>query len=212
MSNSKRTTQKSPATLDSTVTTCGRTELHRWLQQQAETFELTWLLAHADDGVIWGRLDEADGLVTSFQATDGLNESSENRTYDPPDLNAASVQQARLFGEHGELLLWRETNNLRARLIRNSQDDETSDWDDVIDETYLLWGTSRDSQALDLGFTLMQEGAQGLRHAVPMIWPNPEHTSSDAPGQRLKMKIRHYLNKQGFARIEASRLVRLEDS
>lgn len=67
-----------------------------WLTEQAQHHGLHFLLAHADDGVIWGRVDN-DGLHTSHRIA-----------AQSPQLRAVTLQQCRLFGPAGELLVWRD--------------------------------------------------------------------------------------------------------
>jgi CRISPR-associated protein (TIGR03984 family) len=169
-------------------------QVHDWLAQQAKQHGLCWLLAHAYDGVIWGRLDD-DRLVTSHDAAQG-NPQAEAVC---PPLRDKTLQQARLFGETSELLLWRDGDRVwNARLIRDLTAGETSDktpaWEEAIDEEHLLWGTT--PTALAEGFTLWAHGAQGLRHAVP-------YPSGEEPP---KLQVRHYLARTDHTYIECSRL------
>src|SRR5947209_17352687 len=69
----------------------------KWLSQQMQLHELKYLLAHADDGVIRGRLD-SDGLITSRVVAP---------EYSPP-LRTETLQTARVFAPTGELLIWRD--------------------------------------------------------------------------------------------------------
>jgi len=70
-----------------------------------------------------------------------------------------------------------------------------------MEECYWLWGTGLLSGD---GFSLLNEGEQGLRHAPP--FEGVKET------QRLGLKVRHYIdeNANGWQRISASRLVGLE--
>ncbi len=61
------------------------------------TYTLKYLLAHAEDGVIWGRLD-GEELITSHTIAP---------KYSPP-LRAVTLQTVRLFAPVGELLVWRD--------------------------------------------------------------------------------------------------------
>lgn len=179
----------------------GLTDAHVWLETKALDYRLTWLLAHADDGVIWGRLDGGH-LTTSYDAAQG---NSEALLVCPP-LRLETIQQARLFAEQAELLLWRGGNKTwHARLIRNAKDGDTVEWQDAIDEPQILWGT--DPLPLQHGFTLMRDGAQGLRHAVPL--EVRDHSTEQS--RPLRLDVRHYLKDDptGFTRIVASRLLAL---
>ncbi|MBZ5554041.1 MAG: TIGR03984 family CRISPR-associated protein [Acidobacteriia bacterium] len=180
----------------------GMGNVNDWLQTQAAQHKLKWLLAHADDGLIWGRMDDGK-LGTSHEAGRG-NPEAEKAC---PELRIQTLQQARLFSETAELLLWRDGDNQwHARLIRDTdtQQGEQSNWDVAIDEAQILWGT--DPTPLADGFTMMSDGEQGLRHAVPL--KIEKHFNEET--RPLRLHVRHYLSKGGFALIEASRLFKLD--
>jgi CRISPR-associated protein (TIGR03984 family) len=167
-----------------------------WLQSQAIKYELEWLLAHADDGVIWGKVENRS-LLTSDTVAPEVS----------PPLRAETLQQARLFAGNAELLLWRDGDNQwQARLIRQPADGETPTFTDAIDEPQLLWGTHGEHRN---GFTLLRDGAQGLRHAVPKKLPLGPNYETNPP----VLWVRHYLHddENGFTRIVASRLVDLKE-
>jgi CRISPR-associated protein (TIGR03984 family) len=171
-------------------------EVREWLQAQANQYRLKWLLAHADDGVIWGELRDGR-LVTSDSVASVVS----------PPLRAETLQQARLFSEDAELLLWRDGDNRwHARFIRQPLDGETPTFTEAIDEPQMLWGTHGEHRN---GFTLLRDGAQGLCHAVPMELPLGENQKANPP----RLWVRHYLQEDdnGFARIVASRLVKLSE-
>jgi hypothetical protein len=180
-----------------------------WLEEQAGEHGLRTLLAHADDGVIWGRVD-GGALQTSDSAFPDVS----------PPLRALTLQQARLFGPDAELLVWRDgEGHWQARLL---QDDEQAEdrwrfdeaqilWGDHredqeepgIDEAQILWGDDREDQE-EPGFTVVADGIQGLRHAVPL-------TGIEFPksGVRpLRLGVRHYLeaDENGMLAIVHSRL------
>lgn len=159
-----------------------------WLTDQAREHGLTYLLAHADDGVIWGRITD-DGLHTSH----GIAPQS-------PLLRSVTLQQCRLFGPGGELLIWHDAAGWRARLVN----DVTGNSEDQFDEDQILWGTVVE-QVQD-GFTLVRDGAQGMRHAVPI-----EVNATQLAQHQLRLRVRHYItyNDDGEARISLSRLVQL---
>ena len=161
------------------------TDLIGWINKQGNTHELMYLLAHADDGVIWGRYCfQSDRLLTSGQAF----------TEVAVDLSAVTLQQMRLFGPKGEILIWQTDEGFDGRYLVDSPDD------DVIEETHLLWGAAASES--QKGFTLMRDGRQGLLHAPPIIL---------CDGQRAGVKVRHYIqhDEQGQAYIPFSRLVDL---
>lgn len=187
-----------------------------WLEKNAKTHQLTYLLAHAEDGVIWGRVDGNGRLLTSY---DALHKASAQETWDGPRIAAAkqslprlrieALQQARLFSQEAELYIWKDGDEKwHGRLVANVKEAETADWSESFDEPQLLWGTH--GTTLADNFTLLEDGAQGLRHAVPM--PLKLDTGSQKFGEATppRLLVRHYLNKDGFAHIAASRLVALE--
>ncbi|HWP47350.1 MAG TPA: CRISPR-associated protein Csx19 [Candidatus Limnocylindrales bacterium] len=172
-------------------------DVKAWLQTQAVQYKLKWLLAHADDGVIWGKINDNGQLVTSNGVAPEVS----------PPLRAETLQQARLFAEHAELLLWRDGDNRwHARLIRQPVNGETPIFTDAIDEPQMLWGTHGEHRN---GFTLLRDGAQGLCHAVPMELPLGKNREANPP----YLWVRHYIQEDdsGFARIVASRLVKLKN-
>lgn len=162
------------------------TELRPWLTAQARTFHLNWMLAHADDGVIWGEIRD-DGLHLSSDAFPDIS----------PPLRAVTLQQARLLGRTAELLLWRDGAGWRARVIQ----DGTGENGEYYDESHLLWG-DRAEDHKD-GFLLLRQGNEGLRHAPPL--------PQDAP-LPARLRVRHYLayDPDGQAYIAFSRLVALQ--
>lgn len=200
------------------------TDLADWIKTQAALLpaaedQKVWLLAHADDGINWGRvsLDAAGGALLTSR--DALNQflagaPADKRQRDEaeiardacPPLRVQSLQQLRLFNVHTELLLWRAGDGaFRSRTIRSETQDIAATWVDCYDERQLLWGTH--GVHLRNGFTLLRDGAQGLRHAVPRKLEMDDNGKLTAPPCLL---VRHYLAKdEPFARVAASRLVRL---
>jgi len=153
------------------------------LAEHARSHNLRWLLAHADDGVIWGEL-RADGLHLSGDIFPAIS----------PPLRAGTLQQARLFAPQAELLLWKDDTGWRGRLLR----DGAGENGEYYDETHWLWGTP-EGQSQD-GFVMLREGKEGLRHAPPL----PQGTRFPA-----RLQVRHYLayDPDGQAYIAYSRLV-----
>lgn len=164
-------------------------DLQQWLKTKAQEHQLTYLLAHAEDGVIWGRFDQGR-LITGDQVFPQL-----------PKLRLKTLQRCRIFSKAGEVLLWRSQNNWKHRFIGNLNCD-------CISEEQMLWGTHKVEEKD--GFTLVEDGSEGLRHAVPLInIPfSSDRTKLDRP---LRLNVRHYINydKDGVARIYLSRLVYL---
>ena len=172
-----------------------------WLLRQAQTYGLTTLLAHADDGVIWGQVVK-DKLALSGQAFPDVS----------PPLRSVSLQQLRLFGEQAELFVWKEDQDQwRARLLQDQGDPVDGQW--RLDEAQLLWGDHPEGE--EGGFTLVADGQQGLRHAVPLpaseIWPDDSEKIRSAPWHPLRLTVRHYLERDddGMLVIAQSRLVKV---
>lgn len=159
-----------------------------WLGEQADQYGLRWLLMHADDGVNWGERRSRRWVLSHDVA---------------PEIAPAFVpehaQQVRLFDEAAELLLWREGRAWRGRWLFETPESETTD------VVYLLWGAEAGS--LQDGFMLLNEGAEGLRHALPAV---QEHFNPVQ--ERAALYIRHHLDydESGQVYIKASRLVKLD--
>lgn len=124
-----------------------------WLTSQAKEHELDALLAHADDGVIWGRI-----------AGETLVLSSSTFPHVSPPLRTLTLQQVRLFGQNAELLVWRDGDCVWQARLLDDRDEDRQGW--CFNEEQLLWGDQIEDE--NLGFTLVTEGQEGLRHAVPL--------------------------------------------
>ncbi|MDY7022957.1 MAG: CRISPR-associated protein Csx19 [Cyanobacteriota bacterium] len=177
-------------------------DLKGWLEKQAKKHHLKYLLAHADDGVIWGEFRNEN-----FQTSgDVFSQFAQLRLF--------TLQQCRIFGQDCEVMLWKVNGEPKARFINDknlSENDSICENDNCICkndnyicERQILWGTNVE-QELD-GFTLVSDGSQGLRHVVPLS--NISHKFQD--NQRpLRLTVRHYIDydESGIARIYLSRLV-----
>ncbi len=167
-----------------------------WLLKHAPQGAAT-LLAHTDNGVVWGKIEDSQ-LNLSGQAFDALAK-----------LEPALLQQLRLFGDQGELFVWRDGHNWRARLLT---DDLQSSGKRCFDEPTLQWGDHVEAEAS--GFTLVAERRQGLCHAVPLLSEQIPFDPSQRTRDRwhpLRLIVRHYLDEveDGTLVITHSRLVRL---
>jgi CRISPR-associated protein (TIGR03984 family) len=180
--------------------------VENWLQQQIITkdYQFPYLLAHADDGVIWGRFDVNTGnLVTSKQAFPECNF---------PSLRLLTLQQCRLFGEAGEIMLWNSDGQWHARLILQSQVLNLLENQQigVITEEQIIWGTQG---KINDNFTLLSDGFQGLKHAVPIAVEESYFSTNKQELYRpVRLELNHYFSydKDGIARIFLSRLVSLK--
>lgn len=194
-------------------------DLIGWLEKQAKEHHLSYLLAHATDGAIWGRVAENGALYSSHQAR--KDSEPGNSDWDKyriktaqnslPRLRIETLQQARLFGAGAELFIWRDGDgDWNGRLLRDVADGETPDWSESFDEPQLLWGTH--GTQLEHGFTLLEDGAQGLYHAVPLALKLNEQANGELK-QSVRLNIRHYLayDEQGQAYVAVSRLVEVKE-
>jgi CRISPR-associated protein (TIGR03984 family) len=175
--------------------------LYNWLQAKAKQYQLQYLLAHADDGVIWGHFDK-DGNLTTPNLPKELFPNSQELfpKCKFPVLRSHTLQQCRAFGENAEVMLWKiAQDDWKARLIK---DDNKPEY--LPDEHQILWGTQKEGE--NKGFTLVSDGQQGLRHAVPLI--GIPFKNNERP---LRLTVRHYIDYDdtGVARIYLSRLVNL---
>ena len=165
--------------------------LRDWLEGQAKKHNLRYLLAHAEDGVIWGRFDN-EKLKTSGEV---FTEFAE--------LRSQTLQQCRMFGDKCEVMLWKIGKDWKARSI-----EDTNNQDCLPDEHQILWGTKAEKEKD--GFTLVADGQEGLKHAVPLVSiPFDQSKNLYRP---LRLTVRHYLDEEpntGIVRVYLSRLVDL---
>ncbi|MCK9564482.1 MAG: CRISPR-associated protein Csx19 [Methanothrix sp.] len=158
-----------------------------WLSQQFQEQNLRWLLAYADDGVIWGEMRE-----------DGLHLSSKSFSEVSPPLRFITLKEARLFNENAEIHLWNNGVCWHGILVKDGVGSDV----DCYDESYLLWGT--DKEKTNDGFALVRQGSEGLCHAPPVM-------IGEINGFNLILKVRHFLDydSDGQAYVAFSRLVSL---
>lgn len=169
-------------------------DISAWFQGQPIVGDNAWFLGHADDGVIWGRIQD-NQLITSDSAFPRVS----------PPLRITTLQQARIFGQNAEVRLWRDNTEFKACRL----EDQPNNGSVAFDEANILWGTQLEGK--DNGFSLMSDGRQGLSHAVPLDIPETAFNANGGMTRPLRLKIRHYLSydKDGQARIALSRLVKL---
>jgi CRISPR-associated protein (TIGR03984 family) len=182
--------------------------LINWLQIQAKQYQLKYLLAHGEDGVIWGHFNDNYQLLTADTIFD-----KDIFNIDLPKLRLLTLQQCRVFGDLGEVLLWKIDKNWQARIIQENSSIEH------ISEEQILWGTQKEKgkngeDGEKDGFTLLSNGSQGLKHAVPLAgfsnYFNPNQKKLYRP---VRMLVKHYIkydDETGLARIFISRLVSLK--
>lgn len=165
-----------------------------WFLSQPIVGDKALFLAHADDGVIWGRVEE-EKLITSDRAFDRIF----------PPLRAITLQQARIFGINAEVRVWRNGTKFQACRLEDQPDNDA----EAIDEATILWGNNPEAKME--GFTLVSDGRQGLHHAVPLDVSDSAFGRGSKKLRPLRLLIRHYLtyDREGQARIALSRLVNL---
>ena len=157
-----------------------------------------WLLAHLDGGVVWGRLDGGRWRL-SCQA---YPEHS-------PPLELAALQQARVFGPDGEVLVWRDGSKLAGRRLVDDPAAGAAPWDPPYKEEQLvLLGDRLVAAHPSEPFSLVGD-ASGSRQAVPLRCQKRDFAGDRWP---LRLTVRHYFTVDpvtGAARVAASRLVHL---
>lgn len=179
----------------------GNEGLPDWIEKQL-TDGREFLLAHFDDGVMWGKLGADDKLITSHDLAPELS----------PQVRLVTLQQAFIFGEQSEVRLWPgEVGGWEARLIRESKDQQFNGAEaqerDCFDEDQILWGTEV-KEPFPEDFTHVLEKRQhGMEHVVPVKVDNAQLNA-----RNLKLRVRHFINYDehtGEARIYLSRLVKV---
>ena len=167
-------------------------DLPAWLLEQAQTYGLATLLAHADDGVIWGQVRD-----------DKLLLAGDNFAVSPP-LRAVTLQDARLFGPAAEVHLWRdEESGWRSCVVQDGIGNPV----ETLDEYHMLWGTQIENS--EDGFTWVGDGEIKHYHAPP-IEGNRLQFGQGGQRRPLRLWVRHYLETDddtGLVTIGLSRLV-----
>jgi CRISPR-associated protein (TIGR03984 family) len=168
-------------------------DMKTWLQTKSSELNSNeiYLLSFHDDGVVWGKIKNGKLLT-----------SDENLPNTPsPEFRAETLQELRLFGETGQLHIWRiDEKQFDARL---AIDDATGEYQFLQDEKQVLWGTDFVSDNTD--FMIVRDGSQGLKHAFPLV----DKSKFDSQKRLLRLKVNHYIeyDVDGCARIAFSRLV-----
>ncbi len=178
-------------------------DLTTWLNSQAESYKLTTLLAHADDGIIWGKY------------LNGWQLAHDHFPVISPQLRLDTLQECRMFHDAAEVYLWRdEANTWQARLIQDSEGNKHT----IIDEAQLLWGTDCKSEAH--GFSHLYDGTMQNQHTPPLTLEQLSF-DEDHNFRPVRLWVRHYLDsdanielpdkfKVGLTYIAYSRLVTLD--
>ncbi len=140
-----------------------------WLAGHASAHGLRYLLVYDADGVTWGLLAGEKFIFSHEAFSDDLERIP---------VRIATLQQARLFGEAGEVLLWRTEGGFAVRQILDGGQQP----DNCVEESYWLWGAGLLATEQ---FSLLCEGQQDLRHAPPL--------GNVQTNQRLGLRVRQYI-------------------
>jgi CRISPR-associated protein (TIGR03984 family) len=174
--------------------------LRKWLKEkiQSPEYNFKYLLAYAEDGVIWGYFDSEGDLITATEPKELFPR------YRFPLFRYETLQQCRIFSDNEEIMLWRTKDFLKAILIKDPQKKP-----ECIIESQILWGT----QAEDIrdGFTLVSDGSQGLHYAVPLV--GIEFDKTQKLYRPLYLIVHNYIDydpKTGLARTYLNRIVSLK--
>lgn len=177
-----------------------------WLYEQAApSLQTGYLLAHALDGVIWGRI-AASRLTTGDQIKGDITAVLHNDT----------LQEVRIFNDAVEWHLWRAEDRWQLCVTQDQPESTPDDLARAFDEYHVLWGTYAAWRGD--GFTLVEEGMQGLRHLLPLAlssaFPQTRSEGENYTRRRVCLRVRHYLgavDRSGAHVIIRSRLVDLEE-
>ncbi len=161
---------------------------------------LRWALAHCNSGVTWGCYEE-EGKIWRL----GNQVAPEIS----PPIQRETLQEVRVFGEPGEVLIWRAGTELRGRILRES--DSPADRNDKSnplrpsDECRILRG-DRVERNCPHRFTWIADRA-GAEQVIPETV-----TDDQLRERRIRLRVRHYYEQDpetGSVRISATRLVAL---
>lgn len=161
--------------------------------KQPTNASYSWLLAHCDDGILWGKWDSGWKLATSaFNFCPTLQRDGSN------------VQQLRLFGDDEELLLWRTSDGLKGRVLKDSQIPTDESLKPSVEKVIVMGNKVEES----VGDFSRVTDLSGRWQILP--W------SISKANERypLRLVIKHYYEKDdctGAVRIAGSRLVQLKE-
>ncbi|GEM_PF-2115262 len=148
-----------------------------------------YALIHADDGVLWVKVE---GNKLALPSEDGQTEWT-------PKLRTATIQQCRIFGEDGELFIWREAEGQwRGRIVKHEAGDGH-----YFEERQVLYGSRlHNSQIASPDFSPIFEPTTGIRQIVPVS------ATGLTDDKRITLTVVNYLDRDGDhqARIFCSRL------
>jgi len=201
--------EASPALAGCDLSTLDSTACRRYLAwllgetgagEPEEVRGLVWALAHCDAGVTWGRHDtSAKVWRLGNQAVPDVS----------PPIRPEALQELRLFGEAGEVLIWRTDAGLRGRMLLDSAPGaaRSNDADSLrpSDESRILRG-DHVVQKCEHGFSHVGDRT-GAEQVLPL-----EVTKEQLQAAQVRLEVRHYYESDadtGAVRIAATRLVTL---
>jgi len=172
----------------------------------AGALDLAWVLAHSESGVTWGRYD---GEENRWRLGDEVAPDEIS-----PSLRRDTLLEVRVFGEGGEVLIWRSGSELRGRVLADDIQGQAGSGDepDPLKPSceYRLLRCRHLKRALDHGFGHMATGT-GAEQVIPLIVSggsrNPVQ-EQDWP----RLGVRHYYERDretGAVRVVATRLAKL---
>lgn len=160
--------------------------------------ELTWLLAHCDDGVTWGRYDPAP---ESWRlGSDAVPDVS-------PTIRRATLCELRVFGALGEMLIWRTPAGLRGRVLR-----DTAPSTDAGDEPDPL--SPRSESRILRGDRVVDDHAHAFTHVADRAGAEQvlplTVSEGDLQARLARLVVRHFYaeaHDSGSVRVAATRLM-----
>lgn len=162
-----------------------------WVRGQEARSEdgFRWLLAHCDDGVVWGKYEGGWRFGSDY--------------FDIcPRVSETNLIEMRVFGDDRELLIWRTEEGLKGRLLKDKAPlpkDAPTRWDD---EKRILAGNK--FIASRGGFTRIGTSS-GAEQVVPLELSRTDNT--------CYLKVRNYFEQDsetGAVRVAVTRLISLE--
>ncbi len=170
--------------------------IREWIAGQMKENNLTFLLAFADDGVIWGQMDNAS-LVIAHETT----QKEERKKY--TELRGKTLQQAYAFSDKMEVRLFRDEME-KWKALKIEDEGET-----IITESQALWGDKLDEdeyQPTGTGFMRLLAERKGIPPQI-IPWDKKDFGKEKC----VRLEVRHIVkyNDDGEAYVELSRLAGL---
>lgn len=159
---------------------------------------LVWALAHCDEGVTWGRFDPKLNIWRlGNQVAPDVS----------PPIRRESLQEVRLFGQSGEVLIWRTEEGLQGRMLCDSGPSSSHTDPSIFippsNESRILRG-SYVIRSYEHGFSRVGD-VTGAEQVLPL-----EVTNEQLRSGQVRLEVRHYFESDastGAVRVAASRLV-----